>query len=285
MPARIVSDSTGSFSPELAEKFGIEILPYYVIKNGSSFKEDLGFDRLKYYEELAQDRGLPTTSHPSLEDIISLYQRLLSSSSEPILHLAISSKYTLTYELALKAKDKFPEADITVFDTKSATAHQALMALEASRLALSGKSVPEIVDALKAERERFNEVICLNTLEYLARGGRIGKAAKFLGSLLSIKPLVGFDSDGETGAIGRARTHEDALKFILKKISSDLDRFHGKSLRVIIEDAGNKSQADLAEQALRENFPVDELYHTHISVVSGTHIGPGAWGVAYYIPF
>jgi len=150
-------------------------------KTANPFKEDLDFDRLKYYEELAQDRGLPTTSHPSLEDIISLYRRLLSSSSEPILHLAISSKYTLTYELALKAREEFPGADITVFDTKSATAQQGLMALEASRLALSGKSVPEIVDALEAERERFNEVICLNTLEYLARGGRIGKAAKFRG--------------------------------------------------------------------------------------------------------
>jgi len=96
-----------------------------------------------------------------------------------------------------------------------------------------------------------------------------------------MKPLVGY-RDGEVTGFSKVRTHQAGLNFIINRIKSDIDRFGGTKLRAVIEDADNKEQADIAEQALRENFDCEEIYHINVSVVSGTHIGPGAWGIAYY---
>ena len=283
MSVRVVTDSTSGLSAELSKKFNITILPYYVISDHQSFIEDEKFDRIRYYRALSQQDDLPTTSHPGLKDIVEIYKKLLLQSNEPIMHLTISSKHTTTYELALQAKEQFSQAKIEVYDTKAATAHQALIALEAARLANSGTDVEGIVSFLEKNKGRISEVMVLNTLKYLAKGGRIQRAQYLLGSLLSTKPLIGYHSEGETMGFGRVRTHRAGLDFIIDKIKSDFARFGGIKLRAIIEDADNKQQADAAEEALRRNFNCEEIYRITMSVVSGTHLGPGAWGISYFV--
>jgi DegV family protein with EDD domain len=135
---------------------------------------------------------------------------------------------------------------------------------------------------VEENKGRMDGVLVFNTLEYVAKGGRIGRAQALLGNLLSMKPLVGY-RDGVTTPFGRVRTHKQGLNFILERIRSDMDRLGGRRIRAIIEDADNREQANIAEKALLENFDCDEIYHITISIVSGTHIGPGAWGVAYYV--
>jgi len=173
MAVRIVTDSTDGLSAEIAQKFNITVIPYYVISERESLTEDASFDRIQYYRNLSQAEKLPTTSHPSLQDIVETYQRLLLQSDEPIIHLTISAKLTTTYEMALQAKKELPEARIEVYDTEAATARQAPTAIEAARLANSGTKVEEILSSLKENKERIDGIMVFNTLKYLAKGGRI----------------------------------------------------------------------------------------------------------------
>lgn len=282
MTVRVVTCSTGGLTKEMADEFGITVIPYYAFIEGKTIVEDFEFDARQYYRDMRVAKKLPTTSHPTPLDIQETYRKLAQASSEPILYLTISSQYTATYELALMAKEEFPDQRIEVYDTGQTAAHQALTAIEAARFASSGATVEEILAFMEKNKGRIDEVIILNTLEYLAKGGRIGRAQALLGNLLSQKPLIGF-RDGVTTPFGRVRTHKQGLNFILERIRSDMDRLGDRRIRVIIEDADNREQADIAEKALRENFDCEELYHINLSIVTGTHMGPGTWGVAYYV--
>lgn len=279
---RIITDSTSGLDADLAKRYQLHILPYYAHVEGETVVEDLDFDRRAYFRRMRSAKELPTTSHPNLADIVGLYQKLLDEPSDPIVHLVISSKWTTTYELALKAKEEFPQAHIELYDTLVAVAPQALLAIEAARAAQNGANIEEVMATLQRVKERMDNVLVVDTLTYLARGGRIGRAQALLGNMLSMKPLLAF-RDGIVTPVGRVRTHQQAIRFVLNRIGEDMKRLGGSTLRAVVEDSDNEEQANQMIEALRKDFPVEEVFHIATSIVSGTHIGPGAWGLAYFI--
>jgi len=277
---KIIAGGETGITKELAKRFDIELVPYYVSYNHRTYTEGVDLDEREFYRWLRESNELPTTSHPTLSDIIAAFKRA-GAETDSIIYVAISSKYSKPFELANKAKEEFPDLSIEVVDSGKATAGHGLVALEAARRAGEGADIAEILGRMEEMKERVDEVLVFNTLKYLAKGGRIHRAKALVGSILSIKPLITY-RDGLSTPIGKVRTHPQALDFIVDKIRVDLERYGSPGIRCIVEDADNREWADRVKERIVKEFEPGEVWQVSMSATAAVHIGPGAWGVAYY---
>ena len=277
---KVITGSETGISPELAKRFNIELVPYYVSYDHRTYTEGVNLDREDFYRWLSQSTELPTTSHPTRNDIIAAFKRA-GTETDSIICVTISSKHSMPFELANKAKEEFHDLRIEVVDSGKATAGHGLVALEAARLAGQGADIAQILSKMEELKERVNEVLVLNTLKNLAKGGRIHRAKALVGSILSIKPIITY-RDGFTAPVGKVRTHPQALEFIVSKIKADLERYGSPGIRCIIEDADNREWANQVKERITKEFEPEEVWQVGMSPISAVHIGPGAWGVAYY---
>ncbi len=277
---KIITGSETGITPELAKRFNIELVPYYVSYNHRTYTEGADFDKEDFYRWLRESNELPTTSHPTLSDITVAFEKV-GVETDSIIYVTISSKHSKPFDLANKAKEEFSHLNVEVVDSGKVTAGHGLVALEAARLAGEGADIAEILDRMEKIKERVDEVLALNTLKYLAKGGRIHRAKALLGSILSIKPLITY-RDGFTAPIGKVRTHPEALEFIVDKIRADLERYGSSGIRCIVEDADNREWANQVKERITKEFEPEEVWQVSMSPISAVHMGPGAWGVAYY---
>ena len=277
---KVITGSETGITPELAKRFNVELVPYYVSYNNRTYTEGVDFDKDDFYRSLRQAQNFPTTSHPTRSDIIAAFEKA-EEETDSIIYVTISSKHSKTFELAKRAKEEFHDLRIEVVDSGKATAGHGLVALEAARLAGEGADIVKILGRMEELKKRVDEVLALNTLKYLAKGGRIHRGKALLGSILSIKPLLTY-RDGFTAPIGKVRTHPEALEFIVNKIRADLERYGSSGIRCIIEDADNREWANQVKERITKEFEPEEVWQVDMSPISAVHIGPGAWGVAYY---
>ncbi len=277
---KVITGSETGITPELAKRFNVELVPYYVSYNNRTYTEGVDFDKDDFYRSLRQAQNFPTTSHPTRSDIIAAFEKA-EEETDSIIYVTISSKHSKTFELAKRAKEEFHDLRIEVVDSGKATAGHGLVALEAARLAGEGADIAKILGRMEEIKERVDEVLALNTLKYLAKGGRIHRAKALLGSILSIKPLITY-RDGLSTPIGKVRTHPQALEFIINKIKTDLERYGSSGIRCIVEDADNREWANQVKERITKEFEPEEVWQVDMSPISAVHIGPGAWGVAYY---
>lgn len=279
---KILVDSLSGLSPSMAQELGIELISYYCSYGGKSYKDGLGFDRAQFYTMLRTIKGeYPTTSHPSLHDLTEAYWSACKE-AESVIHLVVSSQWTKTYELALKAKSEFPKKRIEVVDTEMAIGSLCFLALEAVKAAEERGSIEAVLRRVAEVKPRVNSAVVFETLKYLARGGRIGKAQALLGSVLSIRPIIGF-KDGIAIPLAKVMTQKQGLDWIVAKIRADIKRLGGEKIQLIIEDIDNREWANRAKERLGKEFLVDKLYENTASVVIGTHVGPGSWGVSWFV--
>lgn len=277
----IIGDSTGSISRQMAEKYGIIVVPYYVLYGGKSYKETFDFDTVNYYKNVMPRDEIPTTSQPSPEDFSRIYEETLES-HDSIIHLTISSKLSRGYGTAKNTSAKFGTGRIYVYDTFTVLGKQALLTIEAARRRDRGEGIEEIIEGVRDE-DKFTEIFAVfETLKYLAKGGRIGRAQALIGGLLSIKPVLG-TKDGIVTPFGKVRTHSQGLDWIIERIKKDMEKTGRKKVIAVVEDAANDEWAKKAEERLRSEFDIVELWRTRMSMVTGTHIGPGAWAVSYHL--
>ncbi len=277
----VLSDSTGSLTKDMADKYGIILVPYYVIYSGLSYKEDFGFDYIDYYQNIMTKDELPTTSQPSTEDFAKIYEEVLKT-HDSIIHFTISNKLSKGYGNAKKVSERFGKDKIYIYDSLTVLGKQTLLAMDAVKRRDQGEGMQEIIDGVKSEEKYIDIFAVFDTLKYLAKGGRIGKAQAFIGGLLSVKPVL-TTRDGETNPICKVRTHAQGLNWIIDKIKTDIEDTGRKKVFAIIEDALNDEWADKAEERLRDEFDIVELLRLRMSVVTGTHIGPKAWDIAYHL--
>ncbi|MCK4329139.1 DegV family protein [candidate division WOR-3 bacterium] len=277
----VLSDSTGSLTKEMANKYGIILVPYYVIYGGRSYKEDFGFDYTDYYQNIMIKDVLPTTSQPSTEDFAKIYEEVLKT-HDNVIHFTISNKLSKGYGNAKKVSERFGKDKIYVYDSLTVLGKQTLLAMEAAQRRDRGEGMQEIIDGVKSEEEYIDIFAVFDTLKYLAKGGRIGKAQALVGGLLSIKPIL-TTQEGLTTPVCKVRTPAQGLNWIIEKIKKEIENTGRKKVFAIIEDALNDEWANKAEERLRDEFDIVELIRTRMSVVTGTHIGPKAWDIAYHL--
>ncbi len=279
---RFVVDSTATPTKDFAEKHNLTVVPLRVLFGEETYKDQVDITPSEFFEKLARSKQLPTTSQPPVSDFEEVYRRILDEGDE-IITLTISSKLSGTYLSAMGARENFPkDAPISVIDSYS-TSVGMIKLLEVGFEALEkGKSREEIVREMEAAIPRVRVYFLVDTLEYLRKGGRIGGAAKFLGTILNIKPLLQL-KDGIVESLEKARSRKKGLKRLVELAKSDLGPAAATS-KVDVVHGNVPGDAEAFAEQVRETLGCGMPDIMEVSPVLGVHTGPGVIGLGYLVP-
>lgn len=273
---RLVTDSTADIPAEVRDALGIEMVPLKLHFGNETFLDDVTIDAKEFYRKLAGAKELPTTSQPSPLDFLDVYRKLAKEPDVCIISIHLSSALSGTYQSAVLAKSMLEEpADITVMDSKSATCGIGLLTVAAAEAAREGKSKEEILALIERLRRETTIYFMVDTLECLQKGGRIGKAAGLLGTLLNIKPILCIDEEGEVATVDKVRGQKRAMARIMELLK---ERYLGP-VNVTIAHADSPESAQEWGALVQENMQVNTLNYNRIGPVIGAHAGIGAIGV------
>ena len=274
----IVTDSTTAISKELAEAQKLTIVPLSINWDGKTYLENIDITAEEFYTRLSQSQTIPTTSQPSAGAFQEVYKKLLDQGYD-ILSIVLSSKLSGTWDSAIQGAEGLPKERIEVLNSFQASSPLAIIALIVSDAALKGASLQECKALAINISERIQTYFVVDTLEFLHRGGRIGGAARFLGTALNLKPILKLQN-GAVQPFEKVRTTKKAVNRVLEIIDKDLGK--NKTIEYLGVLAANspKMIEDIAAQA-RHKFKVRNEFLSEVSAVIGTHVGPGALGIVY----
>jgi DegV family protein with EDD domain len=274
----IVLDSTADF-PEAAERFANwRVVPLYVNFGTESFRDGVDLTASQFYERLRTASELPTTSQPTPADFLACYEEL--GGYERILSLHIAAKLSGTFQSAGTAANMLGGGRVRTIDTETASAAIAILGMAIQRRLERGTSDEE-VDVLVASFRRDNGLLfTVDTLEFLARGGRIGRAAAFAGTLMHVKPILAIH-DGEVLPVKRVRGNQKAMQEFVEALTSQTRDEPG--LRVGIAHAAAPERGVELVKMVRHLRPQATVeIETMLGAVIGAHSGPGAVGFFWF---
>ena len=265
----IVTDSVADLPPQVAEEFGITVVPLVVRFGTELYRDGLDIGPDQFYGKLKTSKALPATSVPPPAAFADAYDKLSEKTNE-IVVICLTSKLSATYQVALQAVGLVKRrCRIEVLDSQWAVMAQGFIAIAAAKAARAGAGLDEVVDVAQHTIRRVDMCAAFDTLEYLERGGRIGKAQAFLGSLLKVNPIIGM-KDGEVRPIARERARVKAIDY-LYNFATSFANVEG----LAVEYATDSDEADKLVRRLRSKYPQVPIYLSRTSPVIGTHTGPG----------
>ncbi|MDQ8733435.1 DegV family protein [Paenibacillus sp. LHD-38] len=278
---RIVTDSTADIPDEVKERLGISIVPLKVLFGEETFLDSVTIKSEQFYEKLAQSAVLPTTSQPSPLEFSDVYGRLLAEDADsPIISLHLSAALSGTFQSAVIAHSMLEEeADITILDSRSASYGFGMRVVKAAEMAQAGESKERIIAAIEQLERDMNLYFLVDTLEYLQKGGRIGKASALIGSILNIKPILSLDSEGVVLAVDKVRGTKKAMARIIELLKQT---YGDEPVGITMAYSFRKDTAEELCELLKSQFNVQAINWTTIGAVIGTHTGPGASAVFMY---
>ncbi len=271
----IVTDSTSDLTPAQALEHNIHVRPLYVVFGDNMYKDGIDIQPDEFYAKLKAAQTLPTTSQPSPGEFIELYEALFAAGHDAIISIHLSSGLSGTAAAARQAAEAMGR-EIHVFDSHSISVGVALQAMSAARAVKEGRTLPEVLQILEKCRKNIEVIFTLNTLEYLAKGGRIGKAKGLLGSLLNIKPIIKVE-DGIYVDAGKARSQKQALEQMVG-LFVELARGRKVAEFAVAEGMAEDSGQHLKAR-LEETFGIKGII-CKVGPVVGVHTGPGTVGAA-----
>jgi DegV family protein with EDD domain len=270
---RIVTDSTSDIPLEICQQLQIEIVPLKIQFGSDTFIDRVTIQPDEFYKKLAQSSKLPTTSQPSPQEFLNVYQEMLSEPDVEIISIHISSRLSGTVQSArIAASMTDNPSSIHIFDSLSVSIGLGQLAIIASEEANKGKSVAEIIDLLKKGQENSHILFLLDTLENLQKGGRIGKASAFVGSLLNVKPILSIDQEGQVFAKDKARGQQKSLNRLVELIE---ELVPSKKIHLHLAISDNKQRAEELYQLIADRVHIESVTYISLSPVIGTHTGPG----------
>ncbi len=265
-----MTDSTADLPESIVQSLGITVVPLSVNFGRDTYLDGVDLKADEFYRKLADSKSLPTTSQPTPAAFAEVYN-LLSKQTDEIISIHISPKLSGTLSSALLARDAMnSNCRIEIVDSLQASMGLGLIVIKAARAAQNGANLEE---ALRITREiipRTHFFGMVNTLEYLHKGGRIGKAQALMGTLLSIKPLIG-TGEGEVQPKGKARTQKKALARLFEMVQE----FSGIEEMTILHSTIPEEAAAFTER-MSPVFDKEKIYQSRIGPVIGTYLGPGA---------
>jgi len=274
----IVTDSTAYLPDDLVEAYQITVVPLVVIWGEETLLDNIDITPEAFYERLSTSKTMPSTSQATIQAFADVFERLLSDGYD-ILTVVISSALSGTLDSAIRAKNMFPNANIELVDSKFTSLPLAYMALSAARAAKHGASLAECKKIAETIRDHTQVYFAVDTLEFLHRGGRIGGAARFLGTALNLKPILQL-VDGKIEALERVRTSKKSHDRLIELLKAAVFGFERINMIGVVSAAAEQSASKLLKKLSKE-FNAEEIMLANISPVLGTHTGPGTVGVAY----
>ncbi|HEV3101102.1 MAG TPA: DegV family protein [Candidatus Dormibacteraeota bacterium] len=271
----IVTDSTSDLPRELAATRSVTIVPLTLHFDGQSLLDGVDITPEEFYRRLPSATTHPTTSQPSAGSFAETYSALLEN-HDAVVSIHISEKLSGTVASARQAADMTDPKRVHVIDSEVVSMSLGLVTLVASALAAQKADAPTIVSRVMAMRPHLHTYFSVATLEFLRRGGRIGRASALLGSVLQVKPVLCI-RDGLVTPLERVRTFDRALNRVVE-LTREVDTGHGVCLIV-----GHADAQDAAERMGRElDLIADTLMIQPLGPVVGAHAGPGVVGVGCY---
>jgi len=278
----IVTDSTSCLPREEVERYSIEVVPLNLVHEGHIYRDGRDLTADEFYRLLKASKRLPTTSPASPGEYLEVFRRV-GEKARSILCISVSAKLSGMFDSARAAAELatevLPRTAIQVIDSKTAAMAQGFVVLAAARAARLGNSLPEVMDAAARMMPRVELVAALDTLHYLARGGRVPMVAAWATSILQIKPILKL-ARGEVRLLERVRTRKRSLSRLLELMRERVGKKGPVHASVFHAQARDEALA-LQERVIRE-FQPKELYLTEFTSVMGVHTGPGVVGIAYY---
>ena len=277
---KIVTDSTAYLPEPTIQKHGIRVVPLYVHFGEEAFREGVDLSNEEFYARLKAAPALPTTSQPSAGEFHEVFKELVDAGHE-IVTLTISSKLSGTWNSAMAAKKMLPEAKISVVDTLSTSVGLELLVNAALEAIAAGAARQEVVDLIEEKKGQIPVLFVVDTLEYLAKGGRIGNARAFLGTLLSVKPILVLQ-DGAIEPLEQVRSKRKAQARMVDLIAERIGD-KGPQAKVAFTNSLAVENAKALSQEVQTRLGCAEPIVSNLGPVIGTHTGPGMVGAAWYI--
>ena len=278
MAIRIITDAAADLTREERKALSVSVVPLQVIFGEETFLAGETLDRDVFWNRLIAGEN-PTTSQPSPEMFLHVFEDAQKAGDE-VVYIAISSALSGTMQSAMLARSMVSNETIHIVDSLSAAIGQKLLVLAACRLRDEGRlSGAEIAQEIASLRSRLHVYATVDTLEYLARGGRISRAAASIGTLAQLKPLIMISEEGKVDVFSKSIGSHRAIDALTKKIASyDID----PSYPVIPVYSHTAENADaFMRRLVKENLPCDARLLTDLGPAIGTHVGPNAFGLAF----
>ena len=274
MPVKVVTDSTSDIPEDLAESLGITIVPANVIFGQEQFRDRVDLTTDQFYDRLVGGSVHPTTSAPSVGQFVEAFESL-GDAADGIVSIHVSSKLSATYNAAVQAVGQANlGCPVEVVDSSQVSLGLGMCAIAAAKRANAGADLEAVVEAAREATNRSQCIALFDTLEYLQRGGRIGKARALVGSILRIKPMIIIE-DGEVQPLGRARTYAKGLAQLEKTA-----RAFGPAEELGVMYSTAEDAALRVRDAMRDVLPKDvHPFIARIGPSVGAHVGPRAIGI------
>jgi len=273
----VVTDGTSSLTPAQGEQYGLHVAPVYVTFGEKTYLSGVDLDAAEFYRLLHASKNLPTTAQPTAQDFIDIYTKLVDEVDE-IVTVVISHHMSATLQSALMAQEQFTAMPTHVIDSESVSLGLGMMAIAAARAAAEGQDAQQVVQLLEKIKQSMNVIFTVETLEYLHKGGRIGGATAFLGSALSIKPIL-YVKDGRIEPLERARTRKRAVAHLLELVEEKVGK--SEAHFAVLHCEADEEARELGEQ-VKAKFNCAELVIAEAGPIIGTHAGPGTLGLSFY---
>lgn len=274
----IVTDSTAYMTEDYIEKNGIKVVPLKVILDDVSYREGVDISQDEFFKRLREPGVLPTTSQPSTGEFLEAYKEM-AERYDGLISIHISSGISGTYESASSAAAEMGDYPIEVIDSRFVSLMVAMFIDELLKAREQGKGLAELRSLVEQKIGESTVMFCVDTLEYLHRGGRIGGAQAFMGSMLRIKPILYID--GTIDALDKVRGSKKALERLVQ-ISEE--KLGGRRARLGFTHVQAKEKMnelmEIARGAL--NYDPDEAFFNETGPVVGSHVGPGTVGIGFF---
>ncbi len=279
----IITDSTCDIPEDLIQQYGIVVVPQMVIWGDKQFHDRIDMKPEEFYKRLAIDPVHPHSSLPGLKDFQDAFKKAIECGATELIILTVSSAMSGTYEMAKNAI-KSLKIPAVVVDSKGPTMSLGWQVLAAARARDFGADLANIQNIIEQVRKKMSLFVAMDSIEYLHKGGRIGEAAKWAGTLLKVKPLVKINHDsGLVEPVSLVRTHNGLVDLLYHKFFEQLNKINlGKNLRIAVLHGNVLETAEaLAERIRTEYNPIELLINT-TGPVLGINTGPGALALCGY---
>lgn len=275
---RIITDSAADFEPAEMERMGIFCIPLTVIFGEKAYQENVDLSKDQFYRLLAGSVENPKTAQPSPQLFMDLLEDAKAHGDEAV-YITLSSALSGTHQSAVMTRNLVGHDGAYVVDGRNATGGQRILVEYAVKLRDEGKNAAQIAEAVESLRGRITLFACMDTLEYLYRGGRISQTVYKLGSLAQIKPIISLDREGKVIIPAKAMGMRKGIDYMCKQLEQ---KPSDGSLPLYVMYTHNRTNGEALAKRVREmGYDVPDSRIINVGAAIGTHIGPDACGLVY----
>ena len=279
---RIITDLAADYEPQELEEYNITCVPMQISFDDNEYKENENLTKTQFYELLENSESFPKTSQPTPYDFEVLLEEFMENGDECVI-ITISSALSGTYQNAFLVKNMLDYENCYVVDSLNATAGQRLLVDYAVKLRDESKSAKEIFDELEILKTKVKLYACVDTLEYLNKGGRLSKTAYAVGTLANIKPVIRISEEGKVEVSSKAMSMKNGISTVAKKLQTYTPDLN---YPIYIVYSNNRKNGDLLAEAVKKSgFDALPENIINIGATIGAHVGSGACGVIYVSDF